>query len=187
MKNKHIKAYMECAEAFAKCSNATRLRVGCVIVKDNKIISCGYNAQPEHIDDPCELENGTTDPRVRHAEKNALMGLIRSNQSAVDAVMFVTHACCEFCAIDIVDSGIKKVYYKHPYRLTTGIDYLVKNGVEVVQLTEETNETSNEMAPSLYPRYSCGCSDGKCTKDIRESSYWEQAARDAINRTDEKR
>lgn len=134
IKTKHLKAYMKCAEAFAECSNATRLKVGAVIVKDNRIISCGYNAQPAHIDDPCELPDGTTDPRVRHAEKNALMGLVRNNQNAVDAVLFCTHSCCLYCAIDIVDSGIKKVYYRDHYRDTSGIDYLSKSGVEVKQL-----------------------------------------------------
>jgi dCMP deaminase len=126
MKHKHKLAYMECAEAFAKCSNATRLKVGAVIVKNNRIISCGYNAQPEHIDDPCELPDGTTDPRVRHAEKNALLGLIRSNENAVGAELFCTHACCKLCAIDIVDAGIKKVYWRHQYRDFEGIDYLSK-------------------------------------------------------------
>lgn len=134
MKQKHINAYLQSAEAFANCSNATRLKVGAVIVKDNRIISCGYNAMPEHISDPCELPDGTTDPRVRHAEKSALMGLVRSNQSAVGSVLFCTHACCEFCSIDIVDAGIAKVYYKHAYRCTKGVDYLQRYGVEVEQL-----------------------------------------------------
>lgn len=134
MKHKHIQAYMECAEAFAKCSPATRLKVGAVIVKDNRVISCGYNAQPEHINDPCELADGTTDPRVRHAEKNALMGLVRSNQSAVGADLFCTHSCCVYCAIDIVDAGIKRVYFGKHYRDDSGLEYLKNNGVEVVEL-----------------------------------------------------
>lgn len=131
LKYKHIKAYMECAEAFAKCSNATRLKVGSVIVKDNRIISCGYNAHAEHIDAPCELPDGTTDPRLRHSEKNALMGLVRSNQSAIGATLFCTHSCCSLCAIDIVDSGIKKFYYKNDYRDSSGLQYLKDSGVEV--------------------------------------------------------
>lgn len=134
MKLKHIQAYMKCAEAFAECSNATRLKVGAVIVKDNRIISCGYNAHAEHINDPCELPDGTTDPRVRHSEKNALMGLVRSNQSAVDATLFCTHACCKFCSIDIVDSGIAVVYYRHSYRDLSGIEYLKANGVDVFNI-----------------------------------------------------
>ncbi len=134
MKPKHIQAYMKCAEAFAECSNATRLKVGTVIVKDNRIISCGYNAHAEHINDPCELPDGTTDPRVRHSEKNALMGLVRSNQSAVGAIMFCNYACCPQCAIDIVDAGIKKFIYKNAYRDMSGVDYLVLNNVEVERI-----------------------------------------------------
>ena len=134
MKNKHKLAYMKCAEAFAECSNATRLKVGSVIVKDNRIISCGYNAHAEHIDDSCELPDGTTDPRIRHSEKNALMGLIRSNQSAIGAVLFCTHACCKFCAIDIVDAGISKVYYRNQYRDNSGLEYLEKNSVAVERI-----------------------------------------------------
>lgn len=134
MKPKHINAYMECAEAFAKCSNATRLKVGSVITKDNRIISCGYNAHAAHINDPCELPDGTTDPRLRHSEKNALMGLVRSNQSAVNAEMFCTHACCLPCSIDIVDAGIKKFYYRNSYRDNSGVQYLQNNGVEVIKV-----------------------------------------------------
>ncbi len=134
MKPKHIKAYMKCAEAFAECSNATRLKVGSVIVKDNRIISCGYNAHAEHIDAPCELPDGTTDPRLRHSEKNALMGLVRSNQSAVGAVLFCNYSCCLACAIDIVDAGISDVYYRHQYRDDSGVQYLMDNGVMVYQI-----------------------------------------------------
>ena len=134
MKLKHKLAYMKCAEAFAECSNATRLKVGSVIVKDNRIISCGYNAMPAHISEPCELPDGSTDPRVRHSEANALMGLVRSSQSAVGAVLFCTHSCCKFCAIDIVDAGISSVYYRHQYRDSSGVEYLKANGVEVKQI-----------------------------------------------------
>lgn len=134
MKKKHIMAYMQCAEAFANCSNATRLKVGSVIVKDNRIISCGYNALPEHIEEPCEMPDGTTNPKLRHSEKNALMGLVRSNQSALGASLFCTHGCCISCSIDIVDSGIKKFYYRDEYRTTDGIEYLLKNGVEVYKI-----------------------------------------------------
>jgi len=134
MKEKHKLAYMECAEAFAKCSVGERLKVGSVIVKNNRIISCGYNALPEHIDGSLEDENGNTRPEVRHSEKNALMGLIRSSESATGAVLFCTHSCCKFCAVDIVDAGIKKVYYRHEYRSDEGLKYLVENGVEIEKI-----------------------------------------------------
>lgn len=134
MKTKHKLAYMECAEAFAKCSVGVRLKVGSVIVKNNRIISCGYNALPEHIVGNLEDDEGNTKPEVRHSEKNALMGLVKSNESAIGATLFCTHSCCKFCAIDIVDSGIEKVYYRHEYRTTEGLEYLKANGVEVEKI-----------------------------------------------------
>lgn len=135
MKDKHIKAYMKTAIVFSECSNATRLKVGAVIVIDNNILSCGYNALPKHIDGSCELPDGSTDPRVRHAEKNALMALTKRNESSVGASLFVTHSCCAFCAIDIVDAGIKEVFYCKEYRDLSGIDYLNRNGVLVRQIS----------------------------------------------------
>lgn len=133
MKEKHIRAYMKTAEAFAECSVGTRLKVGAVIVKDNRIISCGYNAHPRHIDGALEDEDGNTLASVRHAEKSALMGLLRSGISPIGSTMFVTHSCCSGCAIDIVDAGIEKVFYKEDYRDLTGIKYLINNKVEVVK------------------------------------------------------
>lgn len=131
MKNKHKQAYMKCAEAFAECSVGVRLRVGSVIVKNNRIISCGYNALPEHLDGSLEDENGNTRPEVRHSEKNALMGLVKSNENAIGATLFCTHACCKFCAIDIVDAGITKVVYKNDYRSDEGLKHLINSGVVV--------------------------------------------------------
>ena len=134
MKTKHKLAYMECAEAFAKCSVGIRLQVGSVIVKNNRIISCGYNALPEHISGSLEDADGKTKPEVRHSEKNALMGLVKSNESSQGASLFCTHACCYFCAVDIVDSGIKKFYYREDYRSEEGLQYLEKNGVLVYKI-----------------------------------------------------
>lgn len=134
MKYKHKRMYMRMAQNLAEESKDTRLQVGCVIVKDDNIISTGYNGHTKHIDDPNQIPDGTTDPRVRHAEKNGLMKLIRSNENAVGAVMFVTHSCCYHCAIDLVDAGIKKVYYRDEYRSTEGLEHLRKYGVEVEKM-----------------------------------------------------
>lgn len=133
MKAKHIDMYMRIAHALAEASPGIRLKVGAVLVKGNNIISTGYNAFPEHIDGPLEDENNVTRPEVRHAEKNALMGLVRSSESAVGSTLFVTDSCCFYCAIDLVDAGVKKVYYEREYRLEHGLEYLIKNGVEVIK------------------------------------------------------
>ncbi len=134
MKDKHIKAYMKCAQCFAECSPANRAKVGVVIVKDNRIISCGYNAFPAHIDGPCELPNGITDSRVRHAEKNALMGLVRNSESAVGATMFCTLSCCSLCANDIIDAGIVEFVFLDRYRDTSGLDLLRQAGIITRQI-----------------------------------------------------
>lgn len=137
MKHKHLLAYMKCAEAFAECSDSTRLKVGSVIVKNNRIISCGYNALPEHMHGSLEDENGKTLPHVRHSEKNALLGLLKSNESSLGSTLICTHACCEVCAVDIVDAGITNFYYKYDYRCDKGIKYLKENGVVVYKLQED--------------------------------------------------
>lgn len=176
MKDKHIKAYMKCAEAFAECSVGERLKVGAVLVKNNRIISCGYNALPAYINGKLEDENGVTRPEVRHAEKNALLGLVKSNESAVGSVLFCTHSCCKLCAVDIVDAGIKKVYYKHQYRLLEGIEHLQQNGVEVIHLGE-TNETPTNPV--------CSCSNARPFSSLLDNKAPFDAdgtAQEAINR-----
>ena len=137
MKNKHLSAYMKCAEAFAECSSSKRLKVGSVIIKNNRIISCGYNALPEHMHGPLEDADGKTKPEVRHSEKNALLGLVKSNESALGATLVCTHSCCYLCAVDIVDAGITEFYYQHEYRCDEGIKYLKENGVVVYKLEQE--------------------------------------------------
>ncbi len=150
MKDKHKIAYMKCAEAFAECSPAKRLKVGSVLVKNNRIISCGYNALPAHIDGDCEVwvpnPNGltrdmvlVTRPEVRHSERNCLKGLEKSNETSIGSIMFTTHSCCLQCAIDIVDAGVVKFIYKEDYRSNDGIEYLLANGVEVEKLDEPNN------------------------------------------------
>ena len=126
--------YMSIAEVMAQQSKDTRLKVGCVIVKDGNIIAEAYNGHTRHIDDPNQIEDGTTDHRVRHAEKNGLMKLVRSNENAVGATMFVTHACCEMCSIDIVDAGIVKFIYNEEYRCNKGLEHLEKYGVRVEKI-----------------------------------------------------
>lgn len=125
---------MKTAYVFAECSSATRLKVGAVLVKNNRILSCGYNALCEHINGPLEDDQGDTRPEVRHAEMNALNALRKLTETSVGSTLFCTHACCKMCAIDIVDSGIVHVYYSETYRRTDGLEYLQQNGVKVTHL-----------------------------------------------------
>jgi len=141
MKEKFLKAYMDVAGRFAKLSTAQRLQVGAIAVKDDRIISIGFNGTPKGWDNCCEdevIENGwpglKTKPEVLHAESNCLAKLARSPESGEDAVMFITHAPCIDCAKLIYQSGIAAVYYQRDYRDTAGLDFLKQCGIPVTQL-----------------------------------------------------
>jgi dCMP deaminase len=134
MKQKWIDAYMDTAERFAQLSSAERLHVGACVVKDHRIISIGYNGMPAGWDNSCEDEAYKTKDEVIHAEANAIAKLARSNESGLGGTMFVTHAPCIDCAKLIYGAGVEKVYYRHTYRETTGIDFLSKCGVTTEQV-----------------------------------------------------
>ena len=112
MKQKFIYAYMDVAERFAKLSSAKRLQVGAIIVKDDRIISIGYNGTPAGWDNNCETEHNTTKEEVIHAEMNCIQKLAKSHDSGQGSVMFITHSPCIACAKAIHGSGVTEVYYK---------------------------------------------------------------------------
>lgn len=163
MKQKFIDAYMDVAERFAQLSSAKRLQVGAIVVKDDRIISIGYNGMPSGWDNVCEHkeydlsrdingdyfpdphnhfpytdENGRyalrTKPEVLHAESNAIAKLARSSESGEGATIFITHSPCIDCAKLIYQSGIKSVYYAQSYRSEHGINFLKKSNIEVIKV-----------------------------------------------------
>jgi dCMP deaminase len=151
MKKKLLDAYMKTAETFAECSTAIRLHVGAIVVKEDRIISIGYNGMPSGWDNNCEeainvnpsdprydYNNFTkelkTKPEVLHAESNAIAKLAKSNDSGLGADIFITHAPCIECAKLIYQSGINGVYYGENYRDDSGIEFLKKSGVNIEKL-----------------------------------------------------
>jgi len=139
---------MDVAERFSKLSHARRLHVGAIVVKDDRIISIGYNGMPAGWDNDCEdevvLEQDEkfvkvlkTKPEVLHAETNAIAKLAKSNESGLGASMFITHAPCLDCAKLIYQSGISSVLYRDAYRDTNGITFLEKSGITVIQIKKE--------------------------------------------------
>jgi dCMP deaminase len=151
MKPKLLQAYMQTAKIFADLSHARRLHVGAIVVKDDRIISIGYNGMPAGWDNNCEDESvepyagfeGSihrivlkTKPEVLHAESNSISKLARSSESGDGSVMFVTHAPCIDCAKLIFQSGIRQVFYGEEYRSRDGIEFLEKCRVEVQQVKQ---------------------------------------------------
>jgi dCMP deaminase len=139
MKQKFIDAYMKTAEVFAELSSARRLHVGAIVVKDDRIISIGYNGMPSGWDNDCEHADADhlgnyvlkTKPEVLHAETNAIAKLAKSTESGDGATMFITHAPCLDCAKLIYQSGINSVYYRNAYRTDDGIEFLKKCKLDV--------------------------------------------------------
>jgi dCMP deaminase len=146
MKTKLKEAYMKTAETFADLSHARRLHVGAIIVKDDRIISIGYNGMPAGWDNNCEeviqYSDDTTSlktkPEVLHAETNAIAKLAKSTESGLEATMFITHSPCLDCAKLIFQSGISSVYYRNAYRSEDGVHFLKQSGVKVEQLERDS-------------------------------------------------
>ena len=143
MKTKFIPMYMEIAEIVSKQSSAKRLQVGAIVVKDDRVISIGYNGMPAGWTNECEEvieqhEDGgqvtRTKDEVIHAEANAISKLARSNDSGLGSDMFISHAPCVHCAKLIYGAGINTVYYRNSYRDTNGIDFLTKCNIEVIKV-----------------------------------------------------
>lgn len=156
--SKFANAHMKAAEVYSQLSSAKRLKVGCVVIKDNTIIGIGYNGMPSGWTNDCENKvyanawsvdnevweyqeedsghpyNLKTKPEVLHAETNALAKIARSTNSSDGATMFITHAPCLDCAKLVYQSGIKSVYYRNSYKNTDGIDFLNKCNVEVTMI-----------------------------------------------------
>ena len=131
MKQKWIDAFMDTAERFAQLSSATRLKVGAVVVQDNRIISIGYNGMPAGWTNECENELGKTKDEVIHAEANAILKLARDGERGNGSDLFCTHAPCISCAKLIYGAGVKKVYYRNSYRDTAGTEFLEKCNIVV--------------------------------------------------------
>ena len=125
--------YLRMAKIWAENSYCKRRQVGALVVKNQMIISDGFNGTPSGFENVCE-ENDVTKPYVLHAEANAITKLARSHNSSNDATLYVTASPCLECSKLIIQSGIKRVIYGEQYSLRDVIDLLKSAGIEVVQM-----------------------------------------------------
>lgn len=129
--------YIRMARIWAENSYCKRRQVGALIVKDQMIISDGYNGTPSGFENVCEDENGVTKPYVLHAEANAITKIARSGNNSDGATLYVTASPCIECAKLIIQAGIRRVIYGEHYRLDDGIRLLERAGIEVSFLNPE--------------------------------------------------
>lgn len=155
------KRYLMIAKIWSENSYAIRRKVGAIIVKDNMIISDGYNGTPTGFENVCEEIKGihilsgsdedkrqtlldyknrcfglVTKPYVLHAEANAISKLAKSNNNSLGATLYVTDEPCLECSKLIIQSGIRRVVYNREYRTHEGIELLRKAGIEVEQIED---------------------------------------------------
>lgn len=127
-------SYMRMAHVWAENSHCKRKQVGALIVKDNMIISDGFNGTPSGMDNCCEDAEGETKWEVIHAEANAILKLTNTPNSCEGATLYITLSPCRDCSKLILRSKISRVVYGKEHSDVAGIDFLRNNGVLVDQL-----------------------------------------------------
>lgn len=126
--------YLRMAYIWAENSYCQRRKVGALMVKDNAIISDGYNGTPSGFPNVCETSDGITLPYVLHAEANAITKVARNNNSSDGSTLYVTTSPCMECSKLIIQAGIRRVVYGEHYRVTDGLELLRQAGIEIVHL-----------------------------------------------------
>lgn len=135
-KNKYDQAYLKIAREWSKLSYCKRKQVGAIIVKDRMIISDGYNGTPSGFENCCEDEQGLTKWFVLHAEANAILKVARSTQTCDSATLYITMSPCKDCSKLIYQAGIKRVVFINTYKDDEGVQFLLRAGVEVEQISD---------------------------------------------------
>lgn len=113
--------FMDIANIISKGSTCQKHQVGAVIVRDNRIISHGYNGVPSGSIHCCDIDHGDNHHQWSleneiHAEANALIWAGRSGISCVNAIMYCTLSPCYDCTKLIIASGISLLVYRDEYR-----------------------------------------------------------------------
>jgi dCMP deaminase len=136
---KYDKAYLRMADEWAKLSYCVRKKVGAIIVKDNMIISDGYNGTPSGYENCCENDSGETEWFVLHAEANAILKLAKSTQSGKGSTLYITLSPCKECSKLIIQAGITRVIFKDKYKDVSGIEFLESYGIETIHINDINN------------------------------------------------
>ncbi|MFA7272267.1 MAG: dCMP deaminase family protein [Crocinitomicaceae bacterium] len=127
-------AYLRMAEQWANLSHCSRKKVGAIIVKDQMIISDGYNGTPAGFNNCCENDLGETHWYVLHAEANAILKVAKSTNNCKGATLYLTLSPCKDCSKLILQAGIKRVVFANSYKDCSGIDFLKEANIEIEQI-----------------------------------------------------
>ena len=149
--DKWDKRFVELAKTISDWSSCYKenRQVGAVIVRDRRILSTGYNGAPagivsckergECLRNKLGIASGTHHEicYAIHAEQNAIIQAAKIGVSIQDATLYCTHQPCVICAKMIVNAGISRIVYVHPYPDEFSRKILEESGIIVEQYTEE--------------------------------------------------
>jgi dCMP deaminase len=136
---RYHRAYLRMALSWSELSHCERKKVGALIVKDEMIISDGYNGTPGGFENCCEDDEGNTHWYVLHAEANAILKVAKSTNNCKGATLYLTLSPCKDCSKLVLQAGISRVVFKDAYKDTEGIKFLQSSGVEIIQIEDLTN------------------------------------------------
>ncbi|MFA6197702.1 MAG: cytidine/deoxycytidylate deaminase family protein [Patescibacteria group bacterium] len=143
--------FMAITRIIATRSTCDRLHAGAILVKDNRIISTGYNGSPQglaHCDDVGHLIEEGHCVRTIHGEHNAILQIaIAGGPSTIGSTMYAKYNPCIHCAKYVVSAGIKRVVIGQLYRGEAAVEYLKKAGIIVdnYRANPDWNTTIREM------------------------------------------
>ena len=130
-RERYDKTYLKMAKVWSELSHCKRKKVGALIIKDNMIISDGFNGTPTGFENDCEDCDNETKWYVLHAEANAILKCAKNGNSCDGATLYLTLSPCKDCSKLVLQSGIKRVVYINEYKDKEGINFLIKNGIEI--------------------------------------------------------
>jgi dCMP deaminase len=130
--------FMDLAKAIAKRSTCDRAIVGCLLTKERRILTTGFNGSPtgqNHCDEVGHLMVGGHCVRSVHAEMNAIIQAALHGVSTEGATCYVTHLPCIICTKMLINAGIVRIVYEERYRPDqNALDFLKTGGIELVHL-----------------------------------------------------
>lgn len=170
-KLQRLKAHLKAAYAYSELSYAERLKVGAVLIKDDRIISVGYNGMPSGGSNVCEttrpatreeraqyvggggdLMTIITKPQVVHAEQNVIAFAAKNGIATEEATLVITHSPCFECCKLLIQAGIKHIYYDQEYRDTDPIEFLRDYEITIERIENGQSEATTQKAPQLPKR-----------------------------------
>ena len=133
--------YMEMAFSLSKLSKCISLQVGCLLVKNGRVLSTGVNGTPSGYKNcnevNCEDHHSWSLRHEIHAELNAVIWAARTGSSIDGATAYVTHSPCDQCTKNLIAAGISRIVYCEEYKKTLKQDELKQfcqeSGVSIEQ------------------------------------------------------